>query len=297
MAVTRTGSFKIGIREVSVLSQEFSAMLEWASQSDIAVIDLVNGAVEKIPQVLAQGLQVGSIDLPNRDHLISADGAARGNAVETCKKFMHDCADAFSKAGNQGPIIFWTMMIPENPGLSRKENYGYMLESYRQLNDTLSEVDGKIAIEGWPGPGCVISTPEGYRSILRDCMCDRVGVNYDPSHLMRMGIDPLRFLQDFAQRVYHMHGKDTAFLTENLYEYGHEVPSIFEKPISFGGFSWRYTIPGHGQMRWIEAFQILKNDGYTGAVSTELEDANFNLGDGVSEKLGLELSTQFLRGC
>ena len=297
MAVTRTGAYKIGIREVPVLSNAFSEMLGWAAKSEIAVLDLVKDAVEKIPKVVESGLHVGSIDLPDREKMISADAGTRGSAVEACKSFMRSCADTFKSAGCKDPLVFWTMMIPENPSLTRTENYGYMLESYRQLNETLTELDGRIVIEGWPGPGCVITTPEGYRSILRDCMCDRVGINYDPSHLIRMGVDPLRFLRDFAPRVYHMHGKDTAFLTENLYEYGHEVPSIFEKPIAFGGFSWRYTIPGHGQMRWTEAFQILKNDGYTGAVSTELEDADFNLGDGDSEKLGLELSTQFLRGC
>lgn len=297
MAVTRTGSFKIGMREVSVLSREFVPTLKWACKSGIAVIDLVKDAVEKIPLVIEHGLQVGSVDLTDRNAMISADAATRGNAVQKCKDFMNTVADALGESGAKAPIIFFTVMIPENPELSIKENYGFMLESYRKLDETLTDLDAKIAIEGWPGPGCVITTPEGYRSILEDCKSDRVGINYDPSHLIRMGIDPLRFLREFSNRVYHMHSKDTEVLTENLYEYGYEIPSIFEKPISFGGFAWRYTIPGHGQMRWTKAFQILKKEGYSGAVCTELEDADFTQGDGESERLGLELSTQYLRGC
>ena len=56
------------------------------------------------------------------------------------------------------------------------------------------------------------------------------GVNYDPSHLMRMNIDPLRFLYEFGNRVYHVHGKDTEWLSDNLYDYGSEQPATFAKP-------------------------------------------------------------------
>lgn len=59
---------------------------------------------------------------------------------------------------------------------------------------------------------------------------------------------------------------------------------------------WRYTIPGHGQVRWIEAFRILKDYNYGGCVSVELEDANFN-GTEEGEKLGLLQAGRFLEGC
>jgi sugar phosphate isomerase/epimerase len=123
-----------------------------------------------------------------------------------------------------------------------------------------------------------------------------MGINYDPSHLLRMSIDPLRFLEEFADRVFHVHGKDTTFLKENLYEYGSEQPPTFAKRIPYGAMHWRYTIPGHGVMRWGKAFQILEATGYEGCVSIELEDANFN-GAAESEKLGIVQGAQFLTGC
>jgi len=70
-----------------------------------------------------------------------------------------------------------------------------------------------------------------------------MGVNYDPSHLIRMGIDPLRFLKEFVGRVYHVHGKDAELFADNLYEYGHEQPPTFAKEMNFGSMAWRYTIP------------------------------------------------------
>ena len=41
-----------------------------------------------------------------------------------------------------------------------------------------------------------------------------MSANFDPSHLIRMGIDPLRFLEEFIDSVYHVHGKDTEILAE-----------------------------------------------------------------------------------
>jgi sugar phosphate isomerase/epimerase len=111
-----------------------------------------------------------------------------------------------------------------------------------------------------------------------------------------MGIDPLRYLREFVSRVAHVHGKDTELLSDGLYEYGHEQSPTFGQVPGFGGTSWRYTIPGHGVMRWGEAFGILQNAGYNGAVCIELEDANFN-GTDEGEKQGLIAGRQYLQSC
>jgi sugar phosphate isomerase/epimerase len=120
-------------------------------------------------------------------------------------------------------------------------------------------------------------------------------VNFDPSHLLRMGIDPLRFLREFSSRVYHVHGKDTELFPEALYLYGHEQPPTLGKGHGFGNMSWRYTIPGHGVTSWTEVFRILVQAGYKGAVSIELEDENFN-GTRAGEEAGLLHGRNFLQG-
>ncbi len=108
-----------------------------------------------------------------------------------------------------------------------------------------------------------------------------------------MGIDPLRFLNDFVGRVYHVHGKDTELNSDGLYEYGHEQPPTHGKPPAFGNMSWRYTIPGQGQVRWVEIMKTLKANKYKGMVSIELEDASFN-GTEAGEKHGILAGAQYL---
>jgi sugar phosphate isomerase/epimerase len=111
-----------------------------------------------------------------------------------------------------------------------------------------------------------------------------------------MGIDPLRFLREFVGRVFHVHGKDTELLDEDLYRYGNFQPATFGQPHGFGGMHWRYAIPGHGAVRWVEIFKILAEAKYPGAVSIELEDENFN-GSPETEKAGLLHARDFLEGC
>ena len=74
------------------------------------------------------------------------------------------------------------------------------------------------------------------------------------------------------------------------------LPATFKDAIPFGNQHWRYTIPGHGITRWVDVFTMLKANGYKGAVSIELEDANYN-GTEEGEKLGILKGAEFLAGC
>jgi sugar phosphate isomerase/epimerase len=184
-------------------------------------------------------------------------------------------------------------MLPEDASKSRSENFSLMVEGLNELAPHLEKHDGRLVIEGWPGPGALCCTPEGYRAAIKEVASASVGINYDPSHLIRMGIDPIRFVEEFADRVYHVHGKDTEIITEGLYEYGTEQPATFAKGRGFGNHHWRYTIPGQGCMRWTRAFEILSEAGYGGAVCIELEDEFFNT-DEAGEKSGLRAGGAFL---
>jgi sugar phosphate isomerase/epimerase len=72
--------------------------------------------------------------------------------------------------------------------------------------------------------------------------------------------------------------------------------SVLKPPWRCGGNHRRYCIPGHGQMRWTKAFEILAAAGYKGRISIELEDGHFN-GTEAGEKEGLLLARCYLEGC
>ena len=286
---TRTGNFPLGFRRGGTdWQKDLPSLISWAKENALEVIDLGKDAVAAAPAVRAAGLRVGSIDLFDNKNMISPDEGKRSAALAANREFIQACA-------SDEPTNFFLVMLPEKPELPRAENFGYMVESFAALAPVLEANNSRIVIEGWPGPGVLCCTPEGMRAFFQAVPSKAMGVNYDPSHLLRMGIDPLRFLREFGKRVYHVHGKDTELLAEDQYEYGTEQPATFAKPIRFGAHAWRYTIPGHGQVRWVETLRLLVEQGYQGCVSIELEDANFN-GPTESEQLGILLGARFLAG-
>ena len=290
IARTRTGGFPIGFRRMWFdWHKDLASLLEWAAAENFGVIDLGKDGDRAAGLVLEHGLRPGSVDLAEWQGMISPDPATRKRAIESNSAYIQACAA-------HGPLNHFSVMLPEKPELPRSENFKYMVESFQQLAPMLETHHAKIVIEGWPGPGALCCTPEGYGAFFEECSSPAFGVNYDPSHLLRMGIDPLRFLRDFSHRVFHVHGKDTELFDESLYLYGNEQPATFGKAHSFGAMHWRYTLPGHGVAPWTEIFRILTAAGYQGAISIELEDENF-VGSPEKEKAGLLHSRNFLEGC
>jgi sugar phosphate isomerase/epimerase len=284
---TRTGNLSIGFRRGgSAWQKDIGELIAWAKRNELEAIDLGKDAASLIKTVLDAKLCIGSVDMFEVKGMISPDKGKRADAIAQNAAHVRAC----------GAMNYFLVMLPEKPELKRAENFGFMVESFGELLPILEENGARLAIEGWPGPGALCCTPEAFRAAFRELPSKAMGINYDPSHLIRQGIDHIRFLEEFVDRVVHIHGKDTELLSENLYEFGHEQPPTFAKTFAFGSVAWRYTIPGHGCVRWGKALDILVQHGYNACISIELEDANFN-GAEDSEKLGIVQGARFLTGC
>lgn len=289
MPVTRTGNFPIGIRRGwSEWQKDLPALLDWAKSNDINVVDLGRD-VEDAKVATAAGFHIGSIDLLEWGSMFSADAAKRKDAIAKNNAYIAEAAAAGAKK-------FFTVVMPEDPSLPRKENFGYAVEGLAGIASALETAGGQLVIEGYPGPGALCCTPETYRAAFKEVPSKAIGINFDPSHLLRMGIDPIRFLKEFGDRVGHVHGKDTEILVDDLYEYGTEQPATFKANPPFGASAWRYTIPGQGLTNWSEVFRILQGFGYQGAVSIELEDRDYN-GTPEGEKAGFLAGIGYLSNC
>jgi sugar phosphate isomerase/epimerase len=287
---TRTGNFPIGFRlGWSEWYKNLPALAAWAKESSFEAIDLGAYSPEASNALQSAGLKVGTVDLLSFGKLSSTDEGARRELIAKNIEYIQTTAAAGAK-------LFFTI-IPGEPGKPRSENYKLAVETFQPLAEAADKAGATIVIEGYPGGpphyAVLCCTPESCRAILRDCG-PGMGLNYDPSHLIRLGVDPIRFLNEFVPYIHHVHGKDTELFAEAQYEFGIYQDSVFQKPHGFGQNVWRYTIPGHGQMPWSTAFAILKEAEYDGVVSIELEDEHYN-GSEAGERAGLLASLDFLK--
>jgi sugar phosphate isomerase/epimerase len=291
VAKTRTGSYPIGFRRGGGWQKDLPGLIQWAKANGFEGIDVGALPAEELKQVTAAGLRLGTVDLPKGALLGSPDAGKRKAVADEVAQYVKSAATA-------GARNFFTVAIAEDQARPRKENHGYFVDGYGQLCQVIAPLGVHIVIEGWPGGmnACALAcTPESYRALIKDVGSPVLGINFDPSHLIRMGIDHVRFVAEFAPHIHHVHGKDTELIDDALYEYGRLQASVFTKPRFCGEWVWRYTIPGHGCARWGRIFGILKDAGYQGMVSIELEDENFN-GTEEGEKRGLLTARDFLAG-
>lgn len=291
-AVTRTGGFPLAFRSLGPRWREsLEQVIQFARSNGFAGVDVGPLPAAQLKAVTAAGLRLGSVDLPQPwAELASPDRGKREAAVAQQAAYIREAAGAGAK-------IFFIVILADQPDRKRSEAFAHAVEGWSALSSAVADLKVKLAIEGWPGGAphyhSLVCTPEAYRTFLK-AMPNRVmAINYDPSHLIRMGIDSLRFVKEFGEHVAHVHGKDTELLSEHLYEYGNLQTPINGFTIPWGQTTWRYTIPGHGVAPWSRLLAALQDANYQGLVSIELEDMNFN-GSDEGEQRGFLASRDFL---
>lgn len=108
------------------------------------------------------------------------------------------------------------------------------------------------------------------------------GFNWDPSHMMWQGIDPVGFIVDFQDRIYHVDCKDTRLRDAN------GRAGILGSHLAWGDprRGWDFVSTGHGDVPWEDAFRALAAIDYRGPVSIEWEDAGMDRQYGAEQAIG-----------
>lgn len=136
----------------------------------------------------------------------------------------------------------------------------------------------------WPGGHNIAYSPYIWRRMF-DAWGDRIGINYDPSHLVWQMIDQARFITEFGAHFRHVHAKDVMIDRDGLYARG--VMSL--------GMGWQIPrVPGLGEVDWNAFFSGLYRVGYDGPVIIEHEDRRFE-GSDEAIKRGFLLARDVLR--
>jgi sugar phosphate isomerase/epimerase len=114
------------------------------------------------------------------------------------------------------------------------------------------------------------------------------GINLDPSHFAPQFLDAAAFALEFADRIYHVHVKDSKRRLDGR-------RSILGSHLNFGeeARGWDFVSPGHGDVDFEQLLRALNRIGYGGPLSIEWEDSGMDREYGAQDALAFVRRADF----
>jgi sugar phosphate isomerase/epimerase len=157
---------------------------------------------------------------------------------------------------------------------TQAKNWEHAKEVWRPIVEHADASGVKIAIENcpmifsndeWPSGHNLAYSPSMWRTMFEE-FGETVGLNLDPSHLVWQMIDVERVIDEFGERIYHIHAKDLEIDRDGLFERG--ILSL--------GMGWQVPrLPGLGEVDWARFMSALYRVGYDYVICVEHEDRKF----------------------
>jgi sugar phosphate isomerase/epimerase len=165
--------------------------------------------------------------------------------------------------------------IGRHPGKTVAENLREAETVFAPLVEHAGERGVKIIIEncvmeGWHPdgyPGNLAYSPELWEWMFSLGLY----LNFDPSHLVWMGIDPIAAVRPYIDRIPHAQAKDIEIFPERRTRYGWPGKAV-DRPDPWDVGWWRYRVPGLGEVDWPRLVDVLYEGGFDGVLSVEHED-------------------------
>jgi sugar phosphate isomerase/epimerase len=199
------------------------------------------------------------------------------NTARAAKLFGVDVVCGFT-----GSSIWHTLaMFPPVPPEMIEAGYQDFAARWNPILDVFDEEGVKFALEVHPSE-IAYDFWTTQRTLEALEHREAFGINFDPSHLYWQMMDPVAFVYDFADRIYHMHVKESV---RNL----NGRNGILSSHLFFGDHrrGWDFVSPGRGGVPFERIFRALNDIGYQGPYSIEWEDNGMNRDQGAPEALAL----------
>jgi len=217
------------------------------------------------------------------------DGDPEG-VRQRCAKRMEDTAIAADRlsnvVGNEIVVCgftgssIWHLLYSFPPVSSEMIDAGYkdFADRWNPILDTFDEVGVKFALEVHPTE-IAFDIMTAQRAINALDGRKAFGFNYDPSHLAYQGVDYVKFLEMFGDRIYHVHMKDVWKSNEPT------LVGTFGGHTNFGDINrnWDFRTLGRGIVDFEEIIRMLNRINYQGELSVEWEDSGMDREEGAAE--------------
>lgn len=130
-------------------------------------------------------------------------------------------------------------------------------------------------------PGFCVYNPETLLR-LREAVGEEIGANFDPSHLIWQGMDPVAAIRALSGAIYHVHAKDTKVDALNTARNGVLDTKHYSDEIHR---SWVFRTVGYGngESYWRDLVSNLRLVGYDRVLSIEHEDSLMTIDEGLAK--------------
>ncbi|WP_049927418.1 sugar phosphate isomerase/epimerase family protein [Halopiger goleimassiliensis] len=196
------------------------------------------------------------------------------------------CFSGLPAGGPEDEVPNWiTAPWPPEHAEAHEYQWEVATEYWSDLAAFADDHGVDIAIE--MHPNMLVYEPHGMAR-LREETNERVGANFDPSHLYWQGIsitDAIRYLGE-RDAIHHVHAKDTRVYEEQAREKGVlDTTAYDDEP----NRSWLFRSVGYGhdEAHWKDVVSTLRLVGYDGALSIEHEDSLTSGREGLEKAIEL----------
>jgi len=182
------------------------------------------------------------------------------------------------------PIWHMLYRFPPVPEKWIENGYAEFARLWNPILDVFDECGVRFAMEVHPAQ-IAFDLITARRAVEAIGGRPAFGFNFDPSHLVWQMVEPTRFLEAFADRIYHVHIKDVALRLDG-------EAGILGSHLPFGHRrrGWDFRSPGHGCVKFGDIIRTLNGIGYAGPLSVEWEDS------GMDREHGAREAAAYIRG-
>ncbi len=193
--------------------------------------------------------------------------------AQAAQKFGVDVVNGFTGSS------IWHLLysFPPVPESMIDAGFELLADRWNPILDVFKECGVRFALEVHPTE-IAFDIYTAHRALEALDHRPEFGFNFDPSHLIWQGIDPVEFIREFPDRIYHVHIKD-AMTTLN------GRTGILSSHLNFGDYrrGWDFRSPGHGEVDFKEIIRALNDINYQGPLSVEWEDSGMDRDYGAAD--------------
>ena len=206
------------------------------------------------------------------------------NAARAAKKLGVKVVNGFTGSS----VWRYLYSFPPTPQSMIDAGYAEFADRWNPILDVFKAEKIKFGLEVHPTE-IAFDIASAERAIAALKGRKEFGFNYDPSHFGYQGVDYIKFIRKFGDRIYHVHMKDVYWSKRG------KDAGVFGGHTDFGvpGRFWDFRSIGRGRINFEGIIRALNAISYDGPLSIEWEDSGMDREHGATESCAYVKNVDF----